>query len=517
MALTQQQRIDISKDLVSLPQKVEAAAGSNDQIDAVKSELQKSDDNLKVFFDKFNNQANNYFEEHKWLDGTTYTELLESQIQEGAQRLEGNIFFATDGSWTNFQPEVNPPCNATPISPAGTFSGNELEILNRDFDNDGIEPIIDFILNGQSSAVSDDTTLESFSGGNGVTIEVNNGGQTVGNLVIIDSGSDSALCRITAVTAADPNAGTCSDPQYTDQTTCETNGETWTSSPQPASITVDTIIAPAGTLAASSTVRENITGYTNSERETLTTTFGENVLVGLKDKLVQAVLDWELPVTNSSLAIDANTRDEVTAPGGAKETTDNTKSIIDTWQSKTDSGVDGKLVNGNIDSIETEANFRRVTYISNRVSEIPTALGSVSSASDGSFSGNGVFFDRFNQINSRINLAGGPLTEFYEKDTATKALEQIENTATAQLSTFQDELLAELIVGGGQGTNQITVAAPTGLSVSDSIFVVADGLTELSGTIQNIEVIEDNTIITLSFIVSVDYTSDLVARIYKQL
>lgn len=489
MALTEAQRISISKDVILLSNKIEAASNSADQLTTVKDDLEQSDNNIKIFFDKFNEeQADNYFTEAQYLDGRTFTSLTETDIDNSARRLVGNIFFPTDGSWLNFQPEANAPSNGEPTAPAGTFAGNELDILSRNFDNFGIEPIIDFILNGQSSGVSDDTTVDPFSGGNGVTIEVTNGGQTVNNLVVIDNGSDSALCRITATLTA------------------------------PFRITVDTIIDPSGTLGAGSTVRENIAGYSNADRNTLTPAFGANVLVGLKDELIQAVLDWESPVVNGSTAINANTRAEIIAPGGAKETTDNTKSIIDTWQAKSDTGADGKLVDGNIDSIEDEANFRRVTYISGRTTDIVTELGSVSSASNGTFSGSGVFFDRFNQINSRINLAGGPLSEFYEKDTAINGLTQIQTTAQNQLDTFNTELVVQLIVGGGQDSTTITVTDASDFSVSDSVYVFADGLTELEGTIQSITTIEpENVQIVLDFTVPSTYTSDLFARIYKQL
>lgn len=482
MILTQQQRIDISRDLVTLADKVEDSEVAQASLEDQKDQLETSDNNLKLFFDELNLRIDSYFQEIAWLNGDNYVELTEANLISSAKKEFGNIFFPTDGSWSKFQPQANPPSNGDPI---GSQAGDELEVLTDSIEDYGVLATIDFILNGQTSGVADDLTTSSYSGGNGVTINVTTGGQTIGNYLILDNGTDSALVKVTNTTLA-------------------------------PSITVDTIIAPVGTLLAGTTVRENIAGFSNADRQTLTPTFGANVLVGLKNILIQSVLDWEIAVNNQLTGINANTSAEVLNPGGAKEVAENTIDIIDTWQALPDSGLTGKLVDGNIDAIENEAIYKEGTWIPAREAEIVGFLGSVSSNPDGTYTGTGLFLERFDTINARINLVGGPLSEFYEKDVAISGLQQIIDTSNLQISIFENELLAIALIGGGRGTNAVVVEDASDFSISDSIFVVADGDTELSGTIQNIQVVDlTTTVITLSFVVPTSYTAGEIARLYK--
>lgn len=80
-------------------------------------------------------------------------------------------------------------------------------------------------------------------------------------------------------------------------------------------------------------------------------------------------------------------------------------------------------------------------------------------------------------------------------------------------TTFTSELRVEALSENANGTNVVKVASVTGFAVSDTIFVMADGETELTGTISAIAAPN----ITLSFIVPATYTKDKKARIYKQL
>ena len=474
MALTQQQRIDISKQILDLILRVVNSAGALEGVQEQKAKFQTEDENLKIFYDKFNLQTDSYFDEHRWLNGTEYSRLLESDIQDGGSKASGNIFFP-DATWQNFTPKTDDKTKGLPNT-AETL--HELEILNRIIEEDSIDPVIDFMLNGQSSGVANDISVDPYSGGS-ATIEVTNGGQTNGNFLIISSGGDSALVEITGV-------GTLPD-----------------------TVSVSEIIAPAGTLSGGASVIENISGYSNASRQTVT----DNVLLGLLDKLKQGVLDWETAVVNSSTAIDANTRPEIAEVGGAKEVTDNTKSEIDSWQAKLDTGVDGKLVDGNIDIIEDEELFRRATYIANRDTEITTELGTLTQTATGPYSGVGVFFDRFIQVNSRIHLTGGPLSLFYAKGVAEQAITEANDTIGDQLNTLTAEILVQIFTKNPTGDNQVETVDPSVFNISDTIFVVADDEPELTGTITNIE----DTIITLSFNVPTTYTIQKFGRIYKQL
>jgi uncharacterized membrane protein len=93
------------------------------------------------------------------------------------------------------------------------------------------------------------------------------------------------------------------------------------------------------------------------------------------------------------------------------------------------------------------------------------------------------------------------------------ALAEIANTAVGTSVTYNTELRTEPLAANATGNNVISVASVTGLAVSNAIFIVADSLSELSGTITAINGLN----ITVSFAVPNTYTKALKARLYKQL
>lgn len=483
MALTQPQRIQISGEMVDLPLKVQSALDTQAQIVDVKTDLQNKDNSLKIFFDKYNDMANAYQTEHRWINGTTYSTIINSELEDAAQRKPGNKFFATDGSWLNFQPKKHISSEGLPTSISG---GHETEIFTKSIQTGGLTALLNFLLNGQVSVVVNDTLAAAYTPGSG-TMTVTTGGQTVGNLIIVEGGGFSGLFLV------DTAVGTL--------------------------LTVTEVFAPNGTLPmTTSTVKENIVAFTNTERNTLISTLYQNVLTLLTNAIIASVLSWETVLNNPLAQLNLNTDSrspQATEITTAKADINNAKSIIDLWQALPNTGVtllDSKFVNVNITPIQSEVTAR-TSFNTTRVTQITTALGSISQAVDGSFTGTGVYFLRFTQINLRINLVGGPLTEYYEKNLAVSALAEIANTAVGTSVTYNTELRMEPLTANATGTNIVAVASTTGLAVSNSIYIVADSLSELSGTITAINGLN----ITVSFTVPNTYTKALRARLYKQL
>lgn len=483
MALTQPQRIQISGELVDLPLKIAAANATTAQLADVKTDLLNQDASLKIFFDKYNVIADAYQTERRWVDGTTYSTILEADILAGAQKSPGNKFFPTDGSWTKFQPVKHSSVEGLPTS---SSPDSELNVFTRALELQGLTALLNFLLNGQASGVADDTLAEDYIPGSG-TMKVDTGGQTVGNLIMVEGGGFSGLFKVTAVA------------MVTD-------------------LTVTEVIVPNGTLTTGGTVLENIPAFTNSERNTLTSALYQNVLTGLTNSIIASVLLWETAIDNQLTQLNANGDSrspqaaEITA---AKADISNAKTIIDTWQALPNTGTmlnDSKFVNVNITPLQSEVTAR-TSFSGTRNTQITTALGSVTQAPAGTYTGVGIYYLRFQQIDSRINLAGGPLTEYYEKNVSTDALGQIVTNANNRSSTFSAELRVEPLSVNATGTNVVKVASVVGFSVSDTVFVMADDLTELTGTISAIAAPD----ITLSFTVPSTYTKAAKARIYKQL
>lgn len=484
MALTQPQRIQISGEMLDIPLKVQAALDTQTQLAGVKADLLAKDGSVKIFFDKFNGQVDAYQNERRWVDGTTYSTVVESDVVNAAQRAPGNKFLPGDGSWVNFQPKLHPSALGNPTS---VSTNHELEIFTKTLQNNGLTALLDFLLNGQTSGVADDTLAVAYVPGSG-TMEVTTGGQTIGKLIMVEGGGFSGLFLVTAVTTV-------------------------------TTLTVVEIVAPDGTLPmTTSNVLENIPAFTNTERNTLTSTLFQNVLTGFVAKIPPAVSLWETAIDNQLTQLNANTDSrspQATEITNAKNDITNAKSIIDTWQALPDTGTlgnDSKYVTVNITPLQSEVTAR-TSYATTRNTEITTALGSVSQAGNGTYSGSGVFHERFKQIDLRINAAGGPLTEYYEKNMADSALTQIVNTANNTKTTYESELRTEKLTANGNGTNTVTVGSVTGFSIGNTVYVVSDTQPELTGTISGIAGLN----IQLSFTVASTYLTGERARIYKQL
>ena len=483
MALTQPQRIQISGEQLDIPLKVQSALDTQAQLAGVKADLLAKDGSVKIFFDKFNGIADAYQNERRWVDGTTYSTIVESDVQNAAQRLPANKFFPTDGSWTNFQPKLHPSALGNPTS---NSPDDELEIFTDTLADNGLTALLDFLLNGQTSGVADDTLATAYVPGTG-TMEVTSGGQTVGKLLLVEGGGFSGLFLVTAVMGMD--------------------------------LTVTEVIPPDGTLPmTTSNVLENIPAFTNTERNTLTSTLYQNVLTALSTKTIASVALWETAIDNQLTQLNANSDSrspQATEITNAKNDITNAKSVIDTWQALPNTGTlgnDSKFTTNNLTPLQTEVTAR-TSFSTTRNSQITTALGSVSQMGNGTYSGSGIYHERFKQIELRINLAGGPLTEYYEKGVADAALAQIVTTAQNTATTYNTELRTEALTADGNGTNTVAVASVTGYAVSDTVFLVSDTQSELTGTITAINGLN----ITLSFTVSNLYKKAERARLYKQL
>lgn len=483
MALTQAQRIQISGELLDLPLKVASAAATQAQLAGVKTDLLNKDNSVKIFFDKYNSIIDAYQNERRWVNGTTYSNIVESDVVNAAQRLPGNKFFPADGSWVNFQPKLHPSALGNPTS---TSINSEIEIFTKSGKDGGLLILLDFLLNGQTSVLDEDSLTSDYEPGSG-SMQVSSGGQTQGKLIIVEGGGFSGLFLIDEV------SGT--------------------------SLTVTEIVAPDGTLPElTSKVNENIIPFNNSERNTLTSAKYQNVISTIATQIINCVLLWETAIDNEIIQLNLNTDNrspQATEITNAKNDINDAKSIIDSWQTLPDTGTtgsDSKFVDVNIASLQTEVSDR-TAFSTTRNSQIITALGTASQALNGTLTGSGMYFERIKQIDSRINAAGGPLTEYYEKSMADLALTQISNTAINTQATYETELKTEKFAADGNGSNIITVNSVTNFSIGNTIFIVSDTQPELTGTITGIS----GTNIELSFTVSNLYKTGERARIYKQL
>ena len=92
MALSQSDRISISKKLVDIPKEDTSSLDNKAKLEVVRIKAQAVDDANKSLFDDKNTFVNQYQNEIKRLDGNDRTEIVEQDIIDSAVNKIGNFF-----------------------------------------------------------------------------------------------------------------------------------------------------------------------------------------------------------------------------------------------------------------------------------------------------------------------------------------------------------------------------------------------------------------------------------------
>lgn len=117
MALTSDERIEISKKVVSIPTENASALDSKAKLQDAKVKIQSQDNANKSFSDAKTVLINGYQNELERLDGNDRTEVTEQNFLDSATNVSGNFFFPNkqntptpslaDGVWKQFIPFAN--------------------------------------------------------------------------------------------------------------------------------------------------------------------------------------------------------------------------------------------------------------------------------------------------------------------------------------------------------------------------------------------------------------------------
>lgn len=410
--------------------------------------------------------------ERRWLDGTTYTDITQAQIDDAAARTASNIFFPSSWSKTNAMLTANGNGN-----PTTTSSNSESGALNSSVVNQGLISQIDLLKNGQSSGVPDDALDVPYSPG-ATTITVVSGGQTIGKLLYISGSGTSAVVLVTGITGV--------------------------------SVDITEIIPPASTISdAGSSVKENIVGFTNTERQNLSSANYQRILTELTNRIVTAAATWKTAIDNqySQLLVNIDNASQVTT---AKNNINTAITAYNTWFALSSTGVNGKFVDTSLANLATAYNTRN-TQISTRITQITTALGSVSQDGNGDYSGSGQYLQRFKCLNFLINSANGPQFQLNTFKTMKTTSEQKINTNADKLSTLNNLIRCAMFTADSAGTNIIRVSGATQFSVSDSVLITATNLPTLRATITAIS----GSSLTLNITVPKTYTKTAQSNVAK--
>jgi hypothetical protein len=469
------ERKTISLQVVQLPQQAADAEAFKDQLDDVKDELLQQDADIKKFYDFFNSSVEGYQTERQGINGVTSTTVQESDIQESAKRSVGNLYFPSSESftWTKFQPYVDPNSDLKGL-PNGSTSDWELKTISTNLDSDlGIEALFLLLKNGQAGAAADTGSL---SGG---VLTATLGGQVIGSLAFITS----TLVRINSAGMA------------------------------PMTFNVTVILGPSSNSGA---IINALPAHDNAQRNTLTSSVPAYTNL-LANEIIIRIGDWEAFLNTQLAALNSNEDDrspQAAEIAAAKADIINAKNIIDTWQALPltgSSGTDSKFVDLNFGNIEAEITARQA-FTSTRLTQIATGLGSISQAGDGTVSGSGVYKLRYDQLNNRINLTGGPLSAYWQKSMASDALQAISDTKNSQLDTFTSKMKATSLTSNSKGTQQIEVTSTADFSPSQTVYIVSETVAEITGTVASID---GPTKMTLNFIVPDTFKTADKARILR--
>lgn len=457
MALSQEDRIAISKKLIDIPKEDATSADNKSKLQEAKTKAQKQDTANKNLMDAKTLLINLYQNELKRIDGLDKTEILEQDMIDSAQQVIGNFF------------SPNQPNVPTPALPGGVwknfipYAGNKAVGKKYDETNTVIQKEQDIItaINGFI------TTMESYA--------------AIGR-------STGQSCGAT---------GTCSIPIHTTQSACTGGGGVWTPGPD--------LISNNATIQATAT--SLITEVNNWK------TFLQNTIPVIPTTDTEPTRQSQ---NSTSLADVNNAITQINAwlayttfdTGHGQTTCAGFNSYNVALLGPT------KFRAGELLTLKNEITAR-TAFIPTRVTQLNTYLGSVvQDISAGNItSSSGFYGDRMNILNLRLNLMNGSLRKLEGLKLGEKAQDEAVNSNANAASVYSSVMKVSAFRAPATGISTIHVKDATGFSISDSVYVISDTQAEIPATILAVV----SNAITLSVNIPVKYRQNENARIYKEL
>ena len=473
MALTQAERIEISKKIIDIP--VQDAA-----FDSIKANLAvnlvkiTNEDNAnKSLMDNNTVFIDPYQSELTQLDGNERTYLVEQDMINGAKKIKQNYFFPNDnqvplpsipdGIWkflTPFSGSVAIGLNYTQAFPS---TGNIRE-------QDKLDAV-----NAQ--------------------------------IAIIEAAI--AGTRSTGLECGEDTSGSCSgedNPPQLDQVSCEADNGTWTPTggadtynPEPViqQAMIDLVAAINDWKAFMITEKALIlTTDTNAGRQA-----DNDTAIADIDNAIAVIDSW-------FLYDDWDTATTLPSGSGGTACTAFALMVAADFDPS-------KLRADELQEIKDETAAREAFTIT-RISQLLTNLGSVGqdlSTGEINGSGSGLYDARYKAINVRLNLLGGSLNKKLGNEKGQAAQDAQKGTNASAASLYDSVMKVSLLRAPASNTGTIHVISSSDFSIGDSVYIIAEEQEELTGTIVNIQ---DNTVF-LDFKIPEKYTHNNRSRLYKVL
>lgn len=305
--------------------------------------------------------------------------------------------------------------------------------------------------------------------------------QDISAITTIITNAQASWTDLELTTGEAPAPGTCSLPSYTTEATCVAGGGMWTPGvgnvPSPAIEAIQTNLLAA--------VNALIT-FLNAEAAAIVTT----------DKTAPNQANNAAAVSNINTVIIP---------------------ALNTWAAyppfeSTGSGP-SQLHVTQLTALTTALSTRS-TFITTRIGQLNTVLGTITQViTTGAVSGSGLYLTRYNYLKLRLNLLSGSLSQLLGAQNASKAQTAIAANITGASNTYSSILPTTALAANANGTQTISVSDASAYSVGDSVFVMADNQTELQRAIKAIS----GKMVTLNDVIPAKYTTDINARMYKDL
>jgi hypothetical protein len=156
----------------------------------------------------------------------------------------------------------------------------------------------------------------------------------------------------------------------------------------------------------------------------------------------------------------------------------------------------------------------RLYFITTRIPQIETNLGSITQGADGTISASsGLYGERFAFINLRLNLMSGTLKRLEGLKLAQRAQDEAINFNNQAALAYASVITATLLKAPSTGIDKLHLMSATGINVSDTVYLVAEDQDELALTV----LAKTGDMIQVSQEISQKYRANNLSRIYKVL
>lgn len=461
MPLSQQDRIAISKKIVSIPDQNAGADTTKGELEKARIEAEKKDEGNKSIQNDIELYLNQYQLEVELLDGNKREVLTEQDMINSANRTEANFLFPNttqtplpsipDGVWKNFVPFSGTKAIGKKYLEDYTIIRKEQDIINE--------------IKAEISTIESFPEVERSSGQSCETV---------------DQGS------------CNPDGG------ETTQQECIDNGGVWT----PFFVGVRGDSALVSNFNTLKSLIDEWRAFLLNQRS--------KIVTNDKDATKQSQNDQaKKNIDDTVAAIDAwkEIQDFDTSSGVPDECTFFYNRNKDDFDAS-------KLRPYELNPFKDEINARE-SFSQTRKNQVLTNLGNVNQdlASGSVKGGQGLYFERFRLIDQRLNIMNGSLSQKLAAQRGKDAQDKLKESNGLAEDAYGGVMYASKLKAPASNTGTVHVLDGSGFKAGNTVYVVAEKQSELTGKVVKVE---GNTLF-LDFNVSEKYSQNNIARVYKVL